>query len=163
MDSIFTNHSYNFTIYIRLIYWLTVLLGITVSLNICCIQSDWIDIKLAFIYTWKLYYPRQKKTGPLPGDSTIFQSSLSTPPPPNKTRVIFRPTLGAREFSSAVSGFQTPIFNVDLHLRTLSKFPGYGEVTHPLAQLELEVQHRCVIFPTQSLAEKSHCEDQKNT
>ena len=85
------------------------------------------------------------------------------PPPPNKTRVIFRPTLGAREFSSAVSGFQTPIFNVDLHLRTLSKFPGYGEVTHPLAQLELEVQHRCVIFPTQSLAEKSHCEDQKNT
>lgn len=84
MDSIFTNHSYNFTIYIRLIYWLTVLLGITVSLNICCIQSDWIDIKLAFIYTWKLYYPRQKKTGPLPGDSTIFQSSLSTPPPPIK-------------------------------------------------------------------------------
>ena len=32
-----------------------------------------------------------------------------------------------------------------------------------LEQLELELQHRCVTFRTQSLAEKSHSEDHKNT
>ena len=109
---------------------------------------------MTFIYTWKLYYPRQKNWASPSWLYHFPELSPQPPPPPpphtpKKIRIFFRPTLGAREFPSVVSGF---------HLRTLSKFPGYGEVTHLLAHFNIVA----LLFPTQSLAEKSLSEDQKN-
>ena len=114
------------------------------------------------------YTIQGKKTGPLPRDSTSFQSSLPTPappppppsppplprppppppppPPPNKIRIFFRYTLGAREFPSVVSGF---------HLRTLSKFPGYEEVTHLLAHFNIVALYFLPSLSQKNLAAKT--------
>ena len=103
---------------------------------------------MTFIYTWKLYYPRQKNwASPL---WLYHFPELSPPPPPppppNKIRIFFRHTLGAREFPSVVSGF---------HLRTLSKFPGYGEVTHLLAHFNIVALYFLPSLSQKNLAAKT--------
>ena len=86
MDSTFRNNSYNFTI-IRFIYWFTVLLGITVSLNIWfvfrvtgLILNLLLSVRANYTIHWQKELGLSLLTLPFP--RALFPSA--PPPPPIK-------------------------------------------------------------------------------